>query len=97
MDETGLPHDRYENSFPWIADFAKAQTMMGRMHQINWPNMLDAVATLLPHDNFVGFFTVLVVSSTKGRTVATTRSVTKSHGSARTPAYPPAELSPCQI
>jgi len=47
MDETGLPYDRYENSFPWIADFAKAQTMMDRMHQINWPKMLDAVARRL--------------------------------------------------
>lgn len=40
LDETGLPYDRYENGFPWIDDFAKAQTIMDRMHEINWPRCL---------------------------------------------------------
>ncbi len=47
MDEAGLQYDRYDNGFPWIDDFAKAQTMMDRMHKINWPKMLDAVARRL--------------------------------------------------
>ncbi len=47
MDETGLQYDRYHNGFPWIDDFAKAQTIMDRMHKINWPGMLDAVARRL--------------------------------------------------
>jgi len=47
MDETGLQYDRYENGFPWIEDFVKAQTIMDRMHKINWPRMLDAVARRL--------------------------------------------------
>lgn len=47
MDESGLRYDRYDNSFPWIADFAKAQTIMDRMQKINWPRMLDAVARRL--------------------------------------------------
>jgi hypothetical protein len=47
MDETGLEYDRYDNGFPWIADFAKAQAIMDRMHKINWPRMLDAVARRL--------------------------------------------------
>ena len=47
MDETGLQYDRYDNGFPWITDFAKAQTIMDRMHKINWPRMLDAVARRL--------------------------------------------------
>jgi hypothetical protein len=47
LDEAGLPYDRYENGFPWIDDFAKAQMIMDRMHQINWPRMLDVVARRL--------------------------------------------------
>jgi hypothetical protein len=47
MDETGMQYHRYENSFPWIDDFAKAQTIMDRMHKINWPRMLNAVARRL--------------------------------------------------
>lgn len=44
MDEAGLQYQRYENGFPWIEDFAKAQTIMDRMHKINWPKALEAVA-----------------------------------------------------
>ena len=47
MDEIGLSYKRYENSFPWIDDFAQAQTIMDRMLKINWPNVLDAVAKKL--------------------------------------------------
>ena len=47
LDQAGLPYDRYENGFPWIADFTKAQTIMDRMHQINWPRRLDVVARRL--------------------------------------------------
>ena len=47
MDEIDLAYDRYENGFPWIADFTKAQTIMDRMHKINWPKILDAVARRL--------------------------------------------------
>jgi hypothetical protein len=47
MDEAGMRYDRYDNGFPWIDDFAKAQTIINRMHKINWPRMLDAVARRL--------------------------------------------------
>jgi hypothetical protein len=47
MDESGMRYDRYENGFPRIEDFVKAQTIMDRMHRINWPRMLDAVARRL--------------------------------------------------
>ncbi len=47
MDESGLPYERYKNGFPWIEDFAKAQTIMDRMHKTNWPKVLDAVARRL--------------------------------------------------
>ncbi len=44
MDEVGLEYERYENGFPWIEDFTKAQTIMDRMHKLNWPKLLDLVA-----------------------------------------------------
>jgi hypothetical protein len=47
MDEAGMRYGRYDNGFPWIDDFAKAQTIINRMHKINWPRMLDAVARRL--------------------------------------------------
>ncbi len=47
MDEAALQYERYENGFPWIEDFSKAQTIMDRMHKLNWPKLLDAVARRL--------------------------------------------------
>jgi len=47
MDEAGMRYDRYENSFSWIDDFAKAQKIIDRMHKIHWPSVLDAVARRL--------------------------------------------------
>ena len=47
MDKIGLPYKRYDNGFPWIDDFAKAQSIMDRMQKINWPSVLDAVARKL--------------------------------------------------
>ena len=47
MDEAGMRYDRYDNGFPWIDDFAKAQRIINRMHKINWPRTLDAVARRL--------------------------------------------------
>ncbi len=43
MDEAGIRYERYDNSFPWIDDFAKAQKIMDRMHKINWPRVLNGV------------------------------------------------------
>ena len=47
MDEAGVGYQRYENSFPWIGDFSKAQRLMDRMHAIRWPKVLDRVARRL--------------------------------------------------
>ncbi|NLY01718.1 MAG: hypothetical protein GXY83_37005 [Rhodopirellula sp.] len=55
MDESGLQYERYDNSFPWIEDFAKAQTIMDRTHKINWPKTLDAVARRLNPDAFQSY------------------------------------------
>lgn len=43
MDERGMAYTRYDNSFPSIEDFPKAQRMFDRMHRIHWPGVLDSV------------------------------------------------------
>ena len=47
MDETGMEYQRYDNSFPWVEDFPKAQKLMDRMQAIRWPKVLDRVAKRL--------------------------------------------------
>jgi hypothetical protein len=47
LDQSGMRYERYDNSFPWIENFAYAQTMMDRMHKIPWPSVLDVVARRL--------------------------------------------------
>jgi hypothetical protein len=44
MDEKGMSYTRYDNSFPWIEDFPKAQKMFDVMHKTDWPKVLDAAA-----------------------------------------------------
>jgi hypothetical protein len=44
MDQEGLSYDRYDNCFPWIEDFARAQMLMDEMQILNWPQTLDAIA-----------------------------------------------------
>jgi len=43
MDEKQVGYSRYDNSFPWIDNFPKAQKMFNRMHKINWPKVLGSV------------------------------------------------------
>ena len=47
LDEAGIAYRRYDNSFPWIDDFPKAQRIMDRMHRLGWPKVLDGVARRL--------------------------------------------------
>lgn len=47
MDKSGLAYDRHDNSFPWIADFEKAQHQMNGLHKLNWPRFLDSIARRL--------------------------------------------------
>jgi hypothetical protein len=47
LDQAGIEYQRYDNSFPWIADFPKAQRIMDRMHRIGWTKVLDGVARRL--------------------------------------------------
>jgi hypothetical protein len=47
MDEAGMDYQRYDNSFPWVDDFPKAQKLMDRMQAIRWPKVLDGVARRL--------------------------------------------------
>jgi hypothetical protein len=44
LDEQGLSYTRYDNSFPRIEDFPKAQKMFDALHKTDWPKVLDAAA-----------------------------------------------------
>lgn len=44
MDEQGLSYTRYDNCFPGIDDFPKAQKMLDALLKIDWPKALDAAA-----------------------------------------------------
>jgi|307.fasta_scaffold26106_2 hypothetical protein len=52
MDQAGLRYLRYDNCFPWIEDFARAQTLMEEQMKTGWADTLDAhshrVHPLLP-------------------------------------------------
>lgn len=47
MDQAGMDYHRYDNSFPWIDDFPKAQRLMEGMQTIAWPKVLDRIAKRL--------------------------------------------------
>ena len=44
MDEQRMSYTRYDNSFPWIESFPKAQKMFGRLLKTDWPRTLAAAA-----------------------------------------------------
>lgn len=44
LDRAGLKYERYDNCFPWIEDFAKAQRLMNGLLRQNWPRFLDPIA-----------------------------------------------------
>jgi hypothetical protein len=44
LDEHGLSYTRYDNSFPWIEDFPKAQKMFDGMLKTDWPKALATAA-----------------------------------------------------
>lgn len=41
MDEGKLAYRRVDNCFPWIADVGRAQALMDKQHQTNWPKLLS--------------------------------------------------------
>jgi hypothetical protein len=43
MDETGLCYQRHDNCFLHIEDFARAQQLMDRQLETNWPQQLDQI------------------------------------------------------
>lgn len=47
MDAAGLSYRQHENSFSWIEDFDKAQQLMDRLLDMNWPRFLDRIAKQL--------------------------------------------------
>jgi hypothetical protein len=41
MDEAGIHYQRHDNCFTWIADFARAQTLMDQQLKTDWEPVLD--------------------------------------------------------
>lgn len=41
LDRHRIPYERADNSFPWIANPAKAQELMDDMLDLDWPKLLD--------------------------------------------------------
>ena len=47
MDKAGLKYERYDNCFPWIEDFPRAQCLMNGLLRLNWSQFLDSIAKCL--------------------------------------------------
>ena len=47
MDEVGLRYVRQDNCFPWVEDFAKAQSLMDEQLSTDWPEALNGIASML--------------------------------------------------
>lgn len=47
MDKVGLKYERYDNCFPWIEDFPKAQRLMDGLLRLNWPRSLGRIGKQL--------------------------------------------------
>lgn len=47
MREAGVEYIRQENCFPWVADYARAQTLMEEQLKTDWPQELGAIAQQL--------------------------------------------------
>lgn len=47
MKHAGLQYIRQENCFPWIEDYARAQTLMDEQLRTDWPKELGAIAQQL--------------------------------------------------
>lgn len=60
MDGEGVAYERHDNSFPFITDFAKAQSLMDEMLALNWPTQLGRFARMLnpAHEAMFPRFTV---------------------------------------
>ncbi len=43
MDARGMRYTRWDNSFPWIDDFHKAQKLMNQSHRKNWIRSLNRI------------------------------------------------------
>jgi hypothetical protein len=58
MDQEALAYRRYDNCFPWIADFPRAQELMDQLHSTDWAWQFDRIARFLnpAHETmFAGF------------------------------------------
>lgn len=44
MDRVGLQYVRHHNSFPWVANWARAQRLLDAQRRTAWPRRLDRIA-----------------------------------------------------
>jgi|SRR5579863_9404129 hypothetical protein len=47
MDLAGMRYQRHDNCFPWIEDFAQAQQLMDQQLSVDWPGLLQPIASQL--------------------------------------------------
>lgn len=47
MRQAGMDFRQYDNSFPWVEDFDRAQSLMDEMLKLNWPVQLNRLAALV--------------------------------------------------
>jgi hypothetical protein len=47
LDQAGIGCRRHDNCFSWIEDYARAQRLMDEQLRVNWPLLLDGVASQL--------------------------------------------------
>ncbi len=47
MDGAGLSYARQDNCFPWVEDWKRAQELMDRQLQVDWPQLLNEIAQQL--------------------------------------------------
>jgi hypothetical protein len=47
MDGAGIRYRQQDNCFPWVADWERAQQLMNKQLEAQWPELLDGIAHLL--------------------------------------------------
>jgi hypothetical protein len=47
MDSAGLSYRRQDNCFPWVQDWERGQQLLDSQLQVEWPRLLDGVASQL--------------------------------------------------
>lgn len=58
LDQAGLPYQRRDNCFTWLADVNQAQALLDQQLQANWPSLLGQLASSLNplHDSLFAHY-----------------------------------------